>query len=112
MNGTELIALLDAEFGRRNLAEWARRFDLWDVWWAPVQTLAEVVADPQAAAISAFIDQPGMAGRPPIRTVATPGRFWDEADPKPGPAPALGEHTSEVLRELGPRHGAEAEDHG
>jgi crotonobetainyl-CoA:carnitine CoA-transferase CaiB-like acyl-CoA transferase len=112
VNGTELIALLDAEFGRRNLAEWARRFDLGDVWWAPVQTLAEVVADPQAAAISAFIDQPGMAGRPPIRTVATPVRFWDEADPKPGPAPALGEHTSEVLRELGPRHGAEAEDHG
>ena len=118
-NRKELIALLDEEFGRHDLAEWARRFDRCDVWWAPVQTLAEVAADPQAAAIGALTDQPGMAGGPPIRTVATPVRFWDEADPKPGPAPELGEHTSEVLRELGlerapavGRNGADVEDHG
>ena len=118
-NGKTLIALLDQEFGRHDLAEWARRFERWDVWWAPVQTLAEVVTDPQAAAIGAFIDQPGMAGAPPIRTVASPVRFWDEADPQPGPAPALGEHTSQVLGELGlnaapavSRNGADVEDHG
>ncbi len=47
--------MLDGEFARRGLAERAQRFDTCDVWWAPVATLAEVVTDPQAQAIGAFV---------------------------------------------------------
>lgn len=97
----ELIAAFDAEFARRPLAEWAERFDAEGVWWAPVQTLAEVVADPQAEAVGAFVEQPGMGGAPPLRTVATPVSFWGVDDKPRSGAPALGEHTAEVLTELG-----------
>jgi crotonobetainyl-CoA:carnitine CoA-transferase CaiB-like acyl-CoA transferase len=101
-NVRDLIAILDAEFAWRPLPEWAARFDDAGVWWAPVQSLAEVSADPQAEAIGAFVVQPGMGDAPPLRTVATPVNFWGiDAKPRSG-APALGQHTDEVLRELDP----------
>ena len=96
----ELIEIFDAEFAKLPLAEWAERFDAEQVWWAPVQTLAEVVADPQAEAIGAFVEQPGMAGGPALRTVATPVSFWDPDDKPLSAAPDLGEHTDEILLEL------------
>ncbi|MEU1271829.1 CoA transferase [Streptomyces sp. NPDC005799] len=96
----ELIAVFDEEFAKRPLEEWAARFDAEGVWWAPVQTLAEVSADPQAEAVGAFVEQPGMGDAPPLRTVATPVRFWGvDEKPRTG-APTLGEHTDDVLREL------------
>jgi crotonobetainyl-CoA:carnitine CoA-transferase CaiB-like acyl-CoA transferase len=99
-HGRELIALFDAEFAKLPLAEWADRFDVAQVWWAPVQTLAEIVDDPQAEAVGAFVEQPGMAGGPPLSTVATPVDFWGvDGRPRSG-APALGEHTEDVLKEL------------
>ena len=96
----ELIEVLDTEFAKRTLAEWAERLDAAGVWWAPVQTLAEIAADPQAEAIGAFVEQPGMGDGPPLRTVATPVDFWGvDGKPRSG-APTLGQHTEEVLREL------------
>jgi crotonobetainyl-CoA:carnitine CoA-transferase CaiB-like acyl-CoA transferase len=97
----ELIAVFDEEFAKRPLQEWAARFDAEGVWWAPVQTLAEVSADPQAEAVGAFVEQPGMGDAPPLRTVATPVSFWGVDDKPRTGAPALGEHTDEVLDELG-----------
>ncbi|WP_079052911.1 CaiB/BaiF CoA transferase family protein [Streptomyces phaeochromogenes] len=96
----ELIAVFDEEFARLPLDEWAERFDAEGVWWAPVQTLAEVSADPQAEAVGAFVEQPGMGDAPMLRTVATPVAFWGVDDKPLGGAPTLGEHTDEVLREL------------
>ncbi|MEU1513369.1 CoA transferase [Streptomyces sp. NPDC005811] len=96
----ELIAVFDEEFAERPLEEWAARFDAEGVWWAPVQTLAEVSADPQAEAVGAFVEQPGMGDAPPLRTVATPVRFWGVDDKPRTGAPTLGEHTDDVLREL------------
>ncbi|MFE9649217.1 CaiB/BaiF CoA transferase family protein [Streptomyces sp. NPDC006365] len=97
----ELIATFDEEFAKLPLAEWAQRFDAEGVWWAPVQTLAEVAADPQAEAVGAFVEQPGMGDAPPLRTVATPVSFWGVDDKPRSGAPTLGEHTDDVLRELG-----------
>jgi crotonobetainyl-CoA:carnitine CoA-transferase CaiB-like acyl-CoA transferase len=97
----ELIAVFDEEFAKLPLAQWAERFDAEGVWWAPVQTLAEVAADPQAEAVGAFVEQPGMGDAPPLRTVATPVGFWGVDDKPRTGAPTLGEHTAEVLRELG-----------
>ncbi|MFK0288124.1 CaiB/BaiF CoA transferase family protein [Streptomyces sp. NPDC090499] len=96
----ELIAVFDAEFAKLALAEWAARFDAEGVWWAPVQTLAEVSVDPQADAVGAFVEQPGMGDAPPLRTVATPVSFWGVDDKPRSGAPTLGEHTDDVLREL------------
>jgi crotonobetainyl-CoA:carnitine CoA-transferase CaiB-like acyl-CoA transferase len=96
----ELITIFDEEFAKLPLAEWAERLDAEGVWWAPVQTLAEVAADPQAEAVGAFVEQPGMGDTPLLRTVATPVGFWGVDEKPRAGAPTLGEHTDEVLGEL------------
>lgn len=99
----ELIAMLDDVFATRSLDEWAERFDEHDVWWAPCQTPAEVADDPQAHALDAFVptDDPSADPATPMRTVANPVRFDGAVHRPRRPVPALGEHTAEVLAELG-----------
>jgi crotonobetainyl-CoA:carnitine CoA-transferase CaiB-like acyl-CoA transferase len=98
-NCEALIGLIDADLGTASRDEWAKRFDEHDVWWAPVQTPAEVVQDEQAIAAGAFVDVPDGRGGT-FRAVATPVTFGNgEARPR-GPVPALGQHTEEVLAEL------------
>ena len=96
-NCEALIADLDAIFSTRQMAEWAERFDSHDVWWAPIQTIPEVVADPQAQ--PGFVDMTPHEGEEPYRAVATPVDF-DGHELRPGPVPRLGEHTEQVLAEL------------
>lgn len=95
----ELVGLLDAIFATRPLAEWAEAFDREGVWWAPVQSVDEVLADPQAWAAGGFIEVPDRGATATM--IATPVDF--EATPwaVASPAPRLGEHTDAVLRELG-----------
>jgi crotonobetainyl-CoA:carnitine CoA-transferase CaiB-like acyl-CoA transferase len=99
-HAAELIALLDECFADRPRSEWFEIFDAHGVWWAPVSTLEEVVADPQVIAAGALVDVPGGAGAPPHRGVATPVSFGRSELGRPGAVPALGEHTDEVLEEL------------
>jgi crotonobetainyl-CoA:carnitine CoA-transferase CaiB-like acyl-CoA transferase len=54
-NRREFIALLDEVFASKPLAEWIAIFNEHDVWWAPVQSPADVVHDPQARASGAWI---------------------------------------------------------
>ncbi len=103
-NAEVLVARLDELFALRSREEWAARFDVHDVWFAPVLEPDEVVVDPQAIAAGAFVDVPGSAaegGVPAHRNVATPVQFGTDAVGPRGPVPALGEHTDEVLGELG-----------
>jgi crotonobetainyl-CoA:carnitine CoA-transferase CaiB-like acyl-CoA transferase len=99
-NAVELIALLDAHFASRPLAEWAERFDRAELVWGPVQTISGVVADPQAAALEAFAPIAHRSGdtvrlvRSPIEFSATPAAIRHGG-------PELGEHTEEVLLEKG-----------
>jgi crotonobetainyl-CoA:carnitine CoA-transferase CaiB-like acyl-CoA transferase len=104
-HGSELVALLDALFATKTRDEWTALFDQHDVWWAPVNSTAEVVEDPQAIATGAFVDVPAAAGSDAHRAVASPVAFpradgTDDARPRGG-VPGLGEHTEEVLKELG-----------
>jgi len=98
-NRVALIALLDSFFATRPLADWAARFDAEDVWWAPVQSPAEVIADPQAEAAGAFVEVTTNRGET-MRAIAGP--VGSEAPARVlGPVPTLGAHTEEVLREAG-----------
>ena len=99
-NSAALVEQLDATFGALDYAEIIRRLDAADQVWAPVQTPADVVADPQAAAAGAFVEiEDGQGGA--YRSPAAPARFpGADADRRP-PAPGLGEHTREVLSEIG-----------
>jgi crotonobetainyl-CoA:carnitine CoA-transferase CaiB-like acyl-CoA transferase len=98
-NSEALVAELDADFAERPLADWAERFDAHDVWWAPISSIHDVIADPQADAAGAFVDMAARDGEAPYRAVATPVDFegWTL---RPGHVPRLGEHTAEVLAEL------------
>ena len=97
----ELIPILDAEFAKRPLATWIERFEQADLWWAPIQTPAEVVRDPQAIAAGIFVDVPAPHGQESPKSVASPVRF-SAADTRPqAPPPRLGEHTETVLQTLG-----------
>ena len=99
-HAAELIAELDALFATETRDEWTAVFDQHDVWWAPVNTPAEVVVDRQAVAAGAFVDVPGGDWVEAHRNVASPIVF-DGAPIEPGAVPALGQHTEEILGELG-----------
>ena len=98
-NASALIAEFDAAFGRFTMDELCERFDAHDVWWAPVQSIPEVIDDPQAQ--HGFVDMTPHEGEEAYRAVATPVDF-DGHTHSPGPVPRLGEHTDEVLAELPP----------
>jgi len=68
------------------------------VWSGPVNDYAALKKDPQFAPYFATYEHP-RAGR--ITTTAPTIRFSDETEAALRGAPALGEHTAEILRELG-----------
>ena len=96
-NGPALVAELDAAFAVLPYAEVAARLDAADITWAPYQTPRELVEDPQAHAAGCFVESADGKGLMP----GGPARFPGADDGPKGPAPHLGEHTQEVLAELG-----------
>lgn len=67
---------------------------------APVQTIDQVVADPQVAARGMIVEQEHpVLGR--VRLPNLPFRFSDCDTSPRSPAPLLGQHNAEIARELG-----------
>jgi crotonobetainyl-CoA:carnitine CoA-transferase CaiB-like acyl-CoA transferase len=104
----EIIALLDEIIAGRPLSEWSERFEREGVWWAPAQTPAEVVEDPQLLANHGLVEIGGGASGTTQRSVNGPVSFSDVAPGPIAPVPSLGEHTDEVIRELSDRGGDRA----
>jgi crotonobetainyl-CoA:carnitine CoA-transferase CaiB-like acyl-CoA transferase len=99
-NAEELIAMLDAIFATKTREEWGAVFDAAeDLWWAPVQTLDEVLADPQAHAAGGFVEVPDGVGTTLLP--ATPVDFHGTPIEHRRMAPGHGEQGEEVLRALG-----------
>jgi crotonobetainyl-CoA:carnitine CoA-transferase CaiB-like acyl-CoA transferase len=101
LNAPELVAELDKVFAARPMSEWAAAFAANNVWWAPVNYPHEVWEDPVVQAAGAFVDVPGPDGAEGLRMVATPADFSDTRWEPQGLPPELGQHTEEVLLELG-----------
>jgi crotonobetainyl-CoA:carnitine CoA-transferase CaiB-like acyl-CoA transferase len=98
-NRRECIDLLDEAFASKTLAEWREVLADFEGVWAPVQTVREVANDPQVIAngyLRDIVDVDGQA----FKLVSAPLQF-DETPPDLTRAPAHGEHTDEVLQELG-----------
>jgi crotonobetainyl-CoA:carnitine CoA-transferase CaiB-like acyl-CoA transferase len=112
-NAGELIPMLDDIFATRTRDEWAQIFDTEeDLWWAPVQTVQEVLADPQAHAAGSFVEVPD--GETTTMLPATPVDFGGVPCEQRHMAPELGEHGDEILGELGrdPKQIAELRERG
>ncbi|MGA8259437.1 MAG: CaiB/BaiF CoA-transferase family protein [Arenicellales bacterium] len=83
-------------FGSRSLAHWVAHFDNVDCCLSPVLTLEEAMRDPQLVARGMFTGDGNRTG------YAFPIRFEPPCAPvRPASAPGLGEHTREVLDEIG-----------
>jgi crotonobetainyl-CoA:carnitine CoA-transferase CaiB-like acyl-CoA transferase len=98
-NRRTLEAMLEAVFRARPVAEWVGRLKAAGIPCSPVRSFAEVVEDAQTAVRGMFpeIDCGGGSKQRvtgvPIKMSATPGQVRSRA-------PAAGEHTRAILRDL------------
>jgi crotonobetainyl-CoA:carnitine CoA-transferase CaiB-like acyl-CoA transferase len=91
INAGEFTTVLDEHFATQDYAYWTAKFDENDVWWAPLNSIAEAVADPQVIASGAFVEMTPQPDEAPYRAVNSPVDFSGYS-PKYGPVPNLGEH--------------------
>lgn len=99
-NREALKGILEAILAGRTTAEWIKIMEEAGIPAAPVNTLDRALAEPCVAERNMLVevDQPRYGGKAriagnPVKMSRTPGEDFT-------PAPALGEHTTEVLRDL------------
>ncbi len=94
-----LTALMDDVLGARSKADWIAAFDAAGVPVGPVHSIAEALTHPQTLARGMVVelDHP-QAG--PTKALGCPVHFSATPTAVRRPAPLLGEHTREVLREF------------
>ncbi len=99
-HAAELIATLDEIFAQKPLEEWAEIFEADpDFFWAPVNSVNDLLVDPQFFAAGGIVTVPDEEGG--TLMLATPADFLGTpAGPRFRP-PRLAEHTREILREIG-----------
>ena len=96
----EARAICDEGFARFTLEEIGERLNSLDVAWGPLGTLSEHAASERAELAGCFVElEDGLGGS--FRAPATPVRFPEGAPPVGRAAPALGQHTREVLEAAG-----------
>jgi crotonobetainyl-CoA:carnitine CoA-transferase CaiB-like acyl-CoA transferase len=97
-NAAELTAVFDAVFATEDWAHWRERLTAERMIFSPITRVTDLVDDPQARAAQAIVesDNPDM----PL-TLAVPFRIEGVEPRRAGRAPALGEHSAQILRESG-----------
>jgi crotonobetainyl-CoA:carnitine CoA-transferase CaiB-like acyl-CoA transferase len=85
---------------KRGTHAWMAAFEEHGIWYAPVNGYEEVERDPQVAH-NGIILQADHPDAGPVRLLAHPVRYDGQAPPMTRLPPRQGQHTREVLRELG-----------
>ena len=99
-NRVALAAQVEAVMASRPRAHWLTLFEARDIPCGPINNYEEVMADPHILARDMVVetDHPTL-GR--IKTLGTPLKLSDTPLTPGRPAPLLGQHTDEVLGEVG-----------
>jgi crotonobetainyl-CoA:carnitine CoA-transferase CaiB-like acyl-CoA transferase len=99
-NAAELVAILDPVFGAKPLEHWKKILDAGRVIYGVVQVAEEIVRDPQMLEneIFAKVTDPSIGA---THTVNSPVQVAGVRKVVPSRAPRLGEHSAELLIELG-----------
>ncbi|MBK5416058.1 CaiB/BaiF CoA transferase family protein [Pseudomonas sp. TH31] len=102
-NSGVLVETLDAQFATQPLAHWKKAFDDARVIYGVVQIADEIVNDRQMYENDIFVPlaEPSESA---THTVNSPVQIAGVPKVAPGRAPHLGEHSHDVLRELGFGH--------
>lgn len=99
-NLAQLVAEMEAVLSTQGSAAWIADFDAAGVPAGPVHSIGEALSHPQALARGMVVDvDDPVAGR--TRAIGAPIKFSETACAIERHAPALGEHTREVLAEHG-----------
>lgn len=96
----ELVAEVACELKKLPSSEILAKLEAADVPCAPVKEVSEVISDPQVEAREMLIDMqyPGTGS---MKLAGLPFKASGMGNPEPVRAPLLGEHTGEILEELG-----------
>jgi crotonobetainyl-CoA:carnitine CoA-transferase CaiB-like acyl-CoA transferase len=100
VNATARINKMQEYIGQHTTAEWLDRLDAADVPCAPILRRGDIIHNEQVVArgLITELEQPKV-GR--VRQPMPAARFEVNASAIGGPAPRIGEHSRQVLRELG-----------
>jgi 2-methylfumaryl-CoA isomerase len=97
-----LCEILESWAAEHDLAEIREMFEKSGVLWGAYQTPKQLVAeDPRASIANPMFAEVDHMGIGAFLTAGSPLRFGAAQPVPPRPAPVLGEHTDEVLREFG-----------
>jgi len=99
-NREELVALLSARLRERDTAEWQERLMAAGVPAAPVANVADVVNAPQTSALE-MLQPLAHPHIPDLHLAALPLSFDGERAQHRSPPPLVGQHSAQVLAELG-----------
>ena len=96
----ELTPLIAERMRTRTSAQWIREFEALDIAVGPINSIGQMLAEPQVAAreMVVEVDHP-KAGL--TRVLGMPVKFSDTPCAVTRAAPLLGQHTDEVLRSIG-----------
>ena len=99
-NYADFRARMDAALAGATTAEWVERMEKGQIAAGPIYEFDEVFDDPQVRHLGMVVelDQPGLG---PTRVLGFPSRASATPASIRRAAPRVGEHTDEVLRELG-----------
>jgi crotonobetainyl-CoA:carnitine CoA-transferase CaiB-like acyl-CoA transferase len=99
-NSEELVAIIEKIFRGKTYEELTQFLGTTDLIWAPVMTALEVTQDEQAS-VNGFFKEFDHPRHGPFRLVQNPIKLSETPAEINTGAPNLGEHTDQIMKDLG-----------